>query len=853
MGQARDEAGNIWETDAQGNPVRLIRPAQANAGGVYTIPNPQQDIANSRADTQLELARRAAARAAAADARSAQANERQAREWSATHNPDGSPKKIRTYKPMPDSAAKRYEEEVGAFASLDRAIGGFKDEYAGNTVTGGLENTIQNRFSGFGSPGQAQWWADMTATDNVLRNALFGASLTAGEKSAYEKTTISPSMDPKQVRDNLMRRREIAQQVLARRTNFLKANGYDPDSVDALAGEYAGAVNSQAGRPQNVMEQTYLTQPGLGNAAPFGSTTERQPIPPEMQAEYTSYLENNIGRLDPEDYVRFRQQLDQKYGFPVDPAKAEEYRNWATGAAQKGRTGGDVPVTIPGPNRPMSGVDQIRNNMVSNSLGAAAAGFANMGGFGVPERLAPDQMSALGEAHPYAMGAGQVAGSIAGTGLLGKGGKIGLDAALANAPRLKALAAKTSPFVRNLATDTAYGGVYGGVTENDPLGGAARAAIGSAGGQAGGKLIGKGLAGVKVPAEVLRLRAAGIPMTIGQQVGGMAKSIEDKMTSLPFVGDMVNARRVEGLRAFNKKALDQAGKPVGARVNQIGETGVESLIDQIGNSYDSATAGANVPLDPVFANAMAAARATGQKLPSDFAEKFAKALENRVKPIEDAGTMTGDAYQQAVRGIKGYRAETPKPGFEQDYRDALSLAQDALTAQMQRGGGESVTEGLGRADAAYRQAKTIQNAMKAAKNGTGSGQVQVFTPAQLNTAATKTADKFGGKRPFARLTDDAQTVLPSKIADSGTAGRVMQGALGLGAVGSAGYGAGTGDTTTLAPAALLGLLALGGTKAGQKTLQKLLIDRPDNVRRLGKSVGKKSGLFGSATIPFLLE
>jgi hypothetical protein len=36
----RDEAGNIWELDAQGNPVRMIQPAQAPASvpGALAIP-----------------------------------------------------------------------------------------------------------------------------------------------------------------------------------------------------------------------------------------------------------------------------------------------------------------------------------------------------------------------------------------------------------------------------------------------------------------------------------------------------------------------------------------------------------------------------------------------------------------------------------------------------------------------------------------------------------------------------------------------------------------------------------------------------------------------------------------------
>lgn len=39
MGRARDEAGNIWETDAQGNPVRLL--SQAQGGTPMGTPNPK--------------------------------------------------------------------------------------------------------------------------------------------------------------------------------------------------------------------------------------------------------------------------------------------------------------------------------------------------------------------------------------------------------------------------------------------------------------------------------------------------------------------------------------------------------------------------------------------------------------------------------------------------------------------------------------------------------------------------------------------------------------------------------------------------------------------------------------------
>ena len=99
MGQARDEAGNIWETDAQGNPVRLVQQAgaqqmPADPSFPYEGAKAAADPANvqgqnARADRALQLAEEKAVRERA--------------EWLATHNPDGSPK------PAPATADKLAE------------------------------------------------------------------------------------------------------------------------------------------------------------------------------------------------------------------------------------------------------------------------------------------------------------------------------------------------------------------------------------------------------------------------------------------------------------------------------------------------------------------------------------------------------------------------------------------------------------------------------------------------------------------------------------------------------------------------------------------------------------------------
>lgn len=139
-------------------------------------------------------------------------------------------------KSIPDGTAKRVETNVAIRDSLQRAVSGFKDDYAGNTVTGGLENTLQS-WIGTGTPGQRDWWADFRSTDNQIRNDLFGAALTATEKAAFEATTISERMKPAEVRRNLQRRLDIVTKALDRQKQFLKKNGFSTEAVDALYGE----------------------------------------------------------------------------------------------------------------------------------------------------------------------------------------------------------------------------------------------------------------------------------------------------------------------------------------------------------------------------------------------------------------------------------------------------------------------------------------------------------------------------------------------------------------------------------------------------------------------------------------
>lgn len=125
--------------------------------------------------------------------------------------------------------------DAGAQASaMDRLSGGFKPEYGGHTLLGGLSNTI-GRLTG-DPTGQTQWWQDYQTQLNLMRNKLFGAALTAQEKGEFEKAVINPRMAPEEIQKNLKRQDELAYQAARKLAKAYVSAGYPKDAVEGALG-----------------------------------------------------------------------------------------------------------------------------------------------------------------------------------------------------------------------------------------------------------------------------------------------------------------------------------------------------------------------------------------------------------------------------------------------------------------------------------------------------------------------------------------------------------------------------------------------------------------------------------------
>lgn len=418
---------------------------------------------------------------------------------------------------------------------------------------------------------------------------------------------------------------------------------------------------------------------------------------------------------------------------------------------------------------------------------------------------------------------------------------------------------------RPIAADALYGGAYGaGSNDDNRVKGALLGALAGAGGgvvgRGGVKVAGKALTGVTDAGKTL-LKDSGVPLTIGQMAGGWAKGLEDRASSLPWVGDAIKNAQTKGLKKFNSAGFKGIFEPTGQTASgQIGEAGVNDATDLIDQAYKTALGGKQVAIDLPYKSANASIIPQVQSVPR-VGPELAGAIDKTVSPLVNGGTLTGEDMQAAVRGLQqlkaGYKND---PLFQTDIAPAIDAVHSNLRGLWERQAPD-VMPAYDAANAAFKNFATVRDSVNAAVNTDG-----VFTPAQLGTQARKNTIAFGGKaaaasgdRPFFDLQRAGQNILPSKIPDSGTAGRLAIPLL-AGAVGGGGdYASQDGEHRSAVGsmakgAALAGIVASPYSAAGRAALEKLLMSqRPAVVESIGQMARRNPRLGGIFASPLALQ
>jgi hypothetical protein len=487
----------------------------------------------------------------------------------------------------------------------------------------------------------------------------------------------------------------------------------------------------------------------------------------------------------------------------------------------------------------------LLNRTLATPGGAFATNYLDGASMGGASLLAGQE----GRDKLHALNSENWKSALAGNALGGMTSSLGIGRAL-GATRLAPWMAN-NPLKAAALGDAAYGGTYGFNTADDGNG-ALGAGLGVAGGLAGNalgagatKALGGTMRGVVDP-SVEFLRSRGIKLTGGQIAGGMTKRIEDTLAGYGFAGAPLRNRLTEGLEDLNRAGYRTAGEPIGHAGNDIGRAGLDSLNTAKGAAYDSALNGMNLTLDPAYTADRALADATGAALPDTLQPIYNATLGKADSFIQPGGQIPGRSAQAIKQTLRReMKANRNVPGG-QFVGDALGQADDAFMGLAARQE-PAMTAQYRQADLAHGRSKVLERAVNAASGKPG--DPGVWTGAQLSSAlkgANVTRDAQQALQPLA---DNAIRILPSQVPDSGTAGRLALGAVAAGSpMAALGYATGGQEGAETGGAGALGTvlsIAALNTKAGRATLEKMLLDRPDIMRRLGGMFGQSKFLGGA--------
>lgn len=333
------------------------------------------------------------------------------------------------------------------------------------------------------------------------------------------------------------------------------------------------------------------------------------------------------------------------------------------------------------------------------------------------------------------------------------------------------------------------------------------------------------------------LKSEGVKTTIGQTLGGRWNAAEEKLTSVPILGDMISNARTRSLEQFNNAAINRASGAVGNKVEGFGQAAVKEAGAGLSKAYNEALDQIKVlKFDRQFAVDLTQLKSMAQGLTPPMRAKFNAKLQEVVGGrTSGTGSMLGPTFKKVDSEIGGLAAKFGKSSVasESELGDAFTQLQSLLKAQALRSN-PNAAKALEAADEGWANLVRVEGAAKAAQNAEG-----LFTPGQFN-AAIKGADSSTRGRAVARgdallqdMGNAGQSVLGNKVPNSFTTDRAI---IGAGALGS----------YFLNPLVPAGLLTAGAmyTRPMQTLLSGAVTARPKFAQPVAEALRKAPAGFG---------
>ena len=329
-------------------------------------------------------------------------------------------------------------------------------------------------------------------------------------------------------------------------------------------------------------------------------------------------------------------------------------------------------------------------------------------------------------------------------------------------------------------------GSFGGATEPVSSGNyeeqlAKNTALGAALGLGGSGLIETASRVVSPRASIdpaIRELKKAVNLTPGQAAGGAFTRLEEKLSSVPVLGDMIAARRSDSVKQFNQSMLNKAGKSIGFKTEKTGVDAITELDDAVSAAYSrAADETKGVTIDQGFQDVAAKLSDMAQFVPDNDATK--KVIDRLIDRVYTQTSEAGKILPETWKQLDSQIGTIANKGANQDLKNAARELQTQWRNMAARSSPEQAKL-FENADDAYSGLLRLSDATF--RSSTDMGE---FTPAQLFSSAKKLAPSKRSLNqqtaPFLRDAMEAQNILGNVVPNSGTVDRLLT-ASGLGTV-----------------------------------------------------------------------